>query len=141
MPPMRLRLTALSLAIVLLGTSAAARDPAPPPSPNPSPTPGISEEFADLRKEILSLGHKLDAMKPPGEIPGWASENHRWLDRRLERALVLLEKLAARVETPVPRLDEPLTLFTLSLCTFVLGFLLGRSLRARRSTRDSRFGL
>lgn len=94
-----------------------------------------------MRREILSLGLKLDALEPTGEMPGWASDNHRLLDRRIERALVLLEKLSARVETPIPRLDEPLTLFTLSLCTFVLGFLLGRSLRARRTNRDSRFGL
>jgi hypothetical protein len=53
----------------------------------------------------------------------------------------LLERLSARVETPVPRLDEPFTLLTVSLCALVLGFVAGRSLKRRGSRQDPRFRL
>ena len=110
------------------------------PVPSATPSPDLNEEFSGIREEIGALWTQLDQLSDGDESPPWAKAGHERLDQRLERATTLLERLSARVETPVPRLDEPFTLLTVSLCAFVLGLLAGRILGRRGKRRDSRFG-
>ena len=73
--------------------------------------------------------------------PPWAAGLGSNLDQRMERLLEMQERMAARIETPVPRLDEPIVLFTVAAATGLLGFLLGRSVQRRRDRREGSFRL
>ena len=147
-------LAALATALVLGGSPVAAPGADAPPhlEPTRAPLPGreygapapavdLAGDISALRDEVGALWHQLDRLSEGETAPRWATLEHDRLDRRLERVTTLLERLSARVDTPIPRLDEPLTLITVALCTLILGFLGGRSLRRRSNRRDLRFRL
>ena len=125
------------------GVQSSPIEPSPGASvaPAPLPSPGLAEEVSALRDDVGALWQQIDRLTDGETAPRWARDEHERLDRRLEGITTLLERLAARVDKPVPRLSEPLTLITVSLCTLVLGFLAGRSLQRRSSRKDSRFRL
>ncbi len=147
----------LGTALVLLfaGTTSGVAAPGSTPTSPPtgaaaSPPSGLpylaanplaDPEVREFRQRIERLERRVAELAEGDTAPPWAAERHNRLDRRLERALALLEGLSARVETPVPRLDEPLTLLTVSLCTLILGFFAGRSLQRRGTRKDARFRL
>jgi hypothetical protein len=134
----------LAAAVVLSGAPASALEAEPSPESPPAaaaPRAALAEEVSALRDDVGALWHQVDRLTDGSEPPRWASTEHERLHARLERITILLEGLSARVEAPVPRLDEPFTLFTVSLCALVLGFLGGRSLQRRSHRKDSRFRL
>jgi hypothetical protein len=55
--------------------------------------------------------------------------------------LEMQERLAARIETPLPRLDEPVVLLSVAASGLILGFWLGSSIQRRRNRRDGRLRL
>jgi hypothetical protein len=112
-----------------------------------------------MRVEIEELRATLARTDDPGETdilprlgelpvvvqqtdapPPWAEAAQQQMLQRLERLQTVQERLAARIETPVPRLDEPLVLLTVGGATLVLGFVAGRAVQ-RRSSRRDRFRL
>jgi hypothetical protein len=101
-------------------------------------------ESASLEVEIQALRVTLDevqqSMRRLEETPPWAERSHQQLLLRMERLQEMQERLAARVETPMPRLDEPIVLFTVGGATLLLGFFAGRTVQ-RRSSRRDRFRL
>ena len=108
------------------------------PSPTPSVVSGLTREVRELRSELSSFREETLRREDP---PPWAVRIHRQLDRRIERLAVLEERIAARIETPVPRLDEPIILFTVATSTLILGVFLGRTIQRRSSRRDGRLRL
>jgi hypothetical protein len=107
-----------------------------------TPAPGnetLAQQVESLRAEMAGLRAGLD----PGqaEAPPWAVQMQEQLDRRIERMAEMQERLAARIETPTPRLDEPIVLFTVAGCTLLLGFVVGRGVQRRSNRRDLRLRL
>ncbi len=90
---------------------------------------------------MAGLSSKIDALAHGEAPPPWASGLGNGLDQRMERLLEMQERMAARIETPVPRLDEPIILLSVATCTGLLGFLLGRSAQRRRERREGQFRL
>jgi hypothetical protein len=90
---------------------------------------------------MAGLSSKIDALAHGEAPPPWASGLGNGLDQRMERLLEMQERMAARIETPVPRLDEPIILLSVATCTGLLGFLLGRSAQRRRERREGHFRL
>ena len=97
-----------------------------------SETP-LEVELQGLRITIDELQQSLRRLE---EQPPWAERTHQQLLRRMERLQEMQERLAARVETPMPRLDEPIVLFTVGGATLLLGFFAGRTVQKRSSRRD-----
>jgi len=110
--------------------------------PEPSATAATLEQQVEaLRAEIASVRAALHDEARAAEPPPWAAHMQQQLDRRIERMAEMQERLAARVETPAPRLDEPIVLFTVAVCTLLLGFVIGRGVQRRSSRRDVRLRL
>ena len=97
-------------------------------------------ESTPLEVELQGLRLTLDELQQSvrrlEEAPPWAERAHRQLLRRMDRLQEMQERLAARVETPMPRLDEPIVLFTVGGATLLLGFFAGRTVQKRSSRRD-----
>lgn len=112
-----------------------------PTSAEPTPQPGdpraLSDELATVRRGLDELRASLPRADAP---PPWAERSHQQVLQRIERLQEMQERLAARIETPVPRLDEPIVLLTVGAATLVLGFVAGRTVQ-RRSSRRDRFRL
>jgi len=128
------------LALVLLPQSAsAAKSKAVEPRtvvatvPRPQESTPLEVELQALR---LALDELQQSMRRLEETPPWAERAHQQLLRRMERLQEMQERLAARVETPMPRLDEPIVLFTVGGATLLLGFFAGRTVQRRTSRRD-----
>jgi hypothetical protein len=140
----------VALAALLCGRTALS---APRPTPGqasvvePAPAPARSEpaprgeEIEALRDSLALLSTRIDELSGGPTPPLWAMALEARLDARIERLMEMQERLAARIETPLPRLDEPIILFTVAASTAVLGFVLGRGLQRRRDHRDGRFRL
>ena len=108
---------------------------------------GFGTNMAALQVELASLGEEVGrlqvalAARAQSEVaPPWGAAGFAEIDRRIERLAEYQERIAAGIETPAPSLDEPLVLFTVALCTGILGFLGGRIV-GRRSRRDLRMRL
>jgi hypothetical protein len=101
----------------------------------------LSAEIASLRESIALLESRIDELSGGRTPPPWSVALKTELDARIERLMEMQERLAARIETPLPRLDEPIILFTVAASTLVLGFVVGRGLQRRRDRRDGRFRL
>lgn len=144
-----------ALAVLLLAVPVASAPPGPgavPPSvPTvaepaaslaPLPAPSVAgNELAALRESVAALQSRVDALGSGESPPPWATALQEQLGQRVERVMEMQERLAARIETPLPRLDEPIILFTVAASTLVLGFVVGRGLQRRRDRRDGRFRL
>jgi hypothetical protein len=133
------------LALALLPQPAsAATTPATEPPKLVATAPVRPPESTPLEVELQGLRLGLDelhqSMQKLEETPPWAERAHQQLLRRMERLQEMQERLAARVETPMPRLDEPIVLFTVGGATLLLGFFAGRTVQ-RRSSRRDRFRL
>lgn len=159
MTRLRLALVGTSVVVSLLATGAsAARRPAsrPPasrteagavgtlvPGRHPETAGGTLLDPAEggLRQTVDRLAWRVDELTRGDAPPPWAAGLGTSLDQRMERLLEMQERMAARIETPVPRLHEPIVLFTVSAATGLLGFLLGRSVQRRRDRREGSFRL
>jgi predicted trehalose synthase len=109
--------------------------------PQPTGTETLAQQVDALRAEVASVRSALAEGARAAEPPPWAAQMQEQLDRRLERMAEMQERLAARIETPTPRLDEPIVLFTVAGCTLLLGFVVGRGVQRRSSRRDVRLRL
>jgi len=130
------------LAGCVWATSAVGATPATPQNDltagGPVPTPGyssIADELRATREQLESARAQLQQLTGE-QPPPWAAAMQRDVRRSLDRVTDLQERLAARIETPLPRLDEPVVLFTVAGSTLVLGFVIGGSVQRRRSRRD-----
>jgi hypothetical protein len=101
----------------------------------------LAQQVDTLRLEVAELRAALVATSQGQEAPPWAARMQEQLDRRLERMAEMQERLAARIEMPAPRLDEPIVLFTVAGCTLLLGFVVGRGMQRRSNRRDLRLRL
>jgi hypothetical protein len=101
----------------------------------------LAQQVESLRAEIASVRAALHDGARAADPPPWAATMQEQLDRRIERMAEMQERLAARIETPAPRLDEPIVLFTVAGCTLLLGFVVGRGVQRRSSRRDVRLRL
>lgn len=134
-------------------TTVRAAGAAPMPTPaTPHATVGV--EAVPTAAGGETLAQQVDALRAEmGELraglqdparaqaPPWAVDMKDQLDRRIERMAEMQERLAARIETPSPRLDEPIVLFTVAGCTLLLGFVVGRGVQRRSNRRDLRLRL
>jgi hypothetical protein len=102
---------------------------------------GVAQQLDSLRLEVSELRAALDGVAGGRTPPPWAQEMQAQLDERLERMAQMQERLAARIETPTPRLDEPVVLFTVAGCMLLFGFMVGRGVQRRSSRRDLRLRL
>ncbi|MBU6281566.1 hypothetical protein KGQ64_04935 [bacterium] len=162
MDRLRLALLGTALAVATFATPAWAaparraggRVPTSPRSgstavgtlvPGSHPVEGGSSLLAPaqggLQQAVERLGWRVEEFARGETPPPWAAGIGSSLDQRMERLLEMQERMAARIETPVPRLDEPIVLFTVAAATGLLGFLLGRSVQRRRDRRESSFRL
>ena len=123
----------------------AARPTATPDAALPQPSATAPETLAQqveaLRAELASLHATVHDGARAAAPPPWAAQMQEQIDRRIERMAEMQERLAARIETPAPRLDEPVVLFTVAGCTLLLGFVVGRGVQRRSSRRDVRLRL
>ena len=123
----------------------AALPTAPPDAALPQPSATAPETLAQqveaLRAELASLHATVHDGARAAAPPPWAAQMQEQIDRRIERMAEMQERLAARIETPAPRLDEPIVLFTVAGCTLLLGFVVGRGVQRRSSRRDVRLRL
>ena len=122
------------------GVPAVAGEPAASLAALQAPS-AQTNEIAALREAVAALESRIDALGSGEKAPPWATTLQDQLGQRVERVMEMQERLAARIETPLPRLDEPIILFTVAASTLVLGFVVGRSLQRRRDRRDGRFRL
>lgn len=109
-------------------------------SPEP-PHAAVAEAVPQLQDSVAQLTARVDQLANGSTPPPWAAEMRADLGQRVERVMEIQERLAARIETPLPRLDEPIILFTVAASTAVLGFVIGRGVQRRRERRDGRFRL
>jgi hypothetical protein len=117
---------------------------ATPEAVTPQPTTTtetLAQQVEALRAELTTIRGALQDGARAAEPPPWAAQMREQLDRRIERMAEMQERLAARIETPTPRLDEPIVLFTVAGCTLLLGFVVGRGVQRRSSRRDLRLRL
>jgi hypothetical protein len=137
-------------ALAIMGAAPAGAMPTPAPAAlhttavgeDVAAAPGnetLAQQVESLRAEVAELRAGLDPGK--AEAPRWAAQMQEQLDRRIERMAEMQERLAARIETPTPRLDEPIVLFTVAGCTLLLGFVVGRGVQRRSNRRDLRLRL
>jgi hypothetical protein len=123
----------------------AAPPTATPDAALPQPSATVPETLAQqveaLRAEVASLHATVHDGARAATPPPWAAQMQEQIDRRIERMAEMQERLAARIETPAPRLDEPIVLFTVAGCTLLLGFVVGRGVQRRSSRRDVRLRL
>jgi hypothetical protein len=138
-----------ALALAANARDAAGQDPTSAPeavSEAPHAAP-VSEavppggEIAALRDSMAALTSRVEDVASGRTPPPWAVALRDDLDARIERVMQMQERLAARIETPLPRLDEPIILFTVAASTLILGFIVGRGLQRRRDRRDGRYRL
>lgn len=124
-------------------TRATASTVGVDPSPLVSSGGGdsLAQQVDSLRLEVAELRAALQDTVRGQEPPPWAGQMQEQLDRRLERMAEMQERLAARIEMPAPRLDEPIVLFTVAGCTLLLGFVIGRGVQRRSNRRDLRLPL
>lgn len=101
----------------------------------------VEAQVEALRAEVASLHATVHDGARAAAPPPWAQQMQEQIDRRIERMAEMQERLAARIETPAPRLDEPVVLFTVAGCTLLLGFVVGRGVQRRSSRRDVRLRL
>jgi len=101
----------------------------------------VEQQVEALRLEVSELRAALQGIAGGEEPPPWAGQMLQQLDRRMERMAEMQERLAARIEMPAPRLDEPIVLFTVAGCTLLLGFVVGRGVQRRSNRRDLRLRL
>jgi hypothetical protein len=120
-------------------TGAAGLDPLPLVSSGGGDS--LAQQVDSLRLEVAELRAALQDTVRGQEPPPWAVQMQEQLDRRLERVAEMQERLAARIEMPAPRLDEPIVLFTVAGCTLLLGFVIGRGVQRRSNRRDLRLPL
>lgn len=118
--------------------ATSATEPAPLAS---SAGDSLAQQIDTLRLEVAELRAALQETTSGQEPPPWAGRMQEQLDRRLERMAEMQERLAARIEMPAPRLDEPIVLFTVAACTLLLGFVVGRGVQRRSNRRDLRLRL
>jgi hypothetical protein len=144
--------TSFALAATLFAGAAWCATPVPPTAtpaarfdaasmPSARDLPASAADIDRLRDEIATLSsqvHDLGAAESP---PPWAVATQEKLSARVERMIDMEERLAARIETPLPRLDEPIILFTFAGSSLLLGFVIGRSVQRRRDRREGRFRL
>jgi hypothetical protein len=102
---------------------------------------GVAEQVEALRLEVSELRAAVQTALAGAAEPPWAANLRAQLEQRIERVAVMQERLAARVETPTPRLTEPIVLFTVAGCTLLFGFVVGRGVQRRSARRDSRLRL
>ena len=122
--------------------AAAAASPTEPTSALASSGgDSLAQQMDTLRLEVAELRAALQGTASGQEPPPWATRMQEQLDRRLERMTEMQERLAARIEMPAPRLDEPIVLFTVAACTLLLGFVVGRGVQRRSNRRDLRLRL
>lgn len=121
--------------------AATAAGPAEPPALASSGGDSLAEQMDTLRLEVTELRAALQETTRGQEPPPWAGRMQEQIDRRLERMTEMQERLAARIEMPAPRLDEPIVLFTVAACTLLLGFVVGRGVQRRSNRRDLRLRL
>ncbi|HZR81313.1 MAG TPA: hypothetical protein VFD92_09485 [Candidatus Binatia bacterium] len=120
---------------------------APPLEPGETAPPGLQwgppapHGDVALRDAVAVLAGRVDDLASGRTPPPWALALKNDVDGRVERLMEMQERLAARIETPLPRLDEPIILFTVAGSTLVLGFVIGRGLQRRRDRRDGRLRL
>jgi hypothetical protein len=135
--------------LILVGCAFAARAAAAFPTPaaemapvvqNPT-APSLGDDLRETREQLEAARAQLQQLTQGNDAPPWAITMQQEVRRDLERVIEMEERLAARIETPLPRLDEPLVLFTVAASTLVLGFVLGGSVQRRRSRRDGRLRL
>jgi len=139
------------LALLALTTVRGAAAPTPTPA---TPHATVAVEAVPTAPSGETLAQQVDALRAEmGELrtglqdparaqaPPWAVEMKDQLDRRIERMAEMQERLAARIETPSPRLDEPIVLFTVAGCTLLFGFVVGRGVQRRSNRRDLRLRL
>jgi len=119
-------------------TGAATLDPLPLVSGGGD---SLAQQVDSLRFEVAELREALQETTRGQEPPPWGVQMQEQLDRRLERVAEMQERLAARIEMPAPRLDEPIVLFTVAGCTLLLGFVIGRGVQRRSNRRDLRLPL
>lgn len=129
-------------ALLMLGNPASAgprdvRSTAPERAPSADAT---SPENTLAERPPLGIAELRAAIQESDTAPLWAERAHQQLLQRIERLQTMQERLAARIETPVPRLHEPMILLTVGSAALVLGFVAGRTVQ-RRSTRRDRFRL
>ena len=118
-----------------LGATATHEHAAPPtatpdaalPQPSATAPETLAQQVEALRAELASLHATVHDGARAAAPPPWAAQ--------------MQERLAARIETPAPRLDEPIVLFTVAGCTLLLGFVVGRGVQRRSSRRDVRLRL
>ncbi len=145
-------LAAPAWSIAPRGTSASAAAPARTDAASigtlvPGSHPGeagrslLAPAQGGLQQAVERLGWRVDELSRGDTPPPWAAGIGSGLEQRMERLLEMQERMAARIETPVPRLDEPIVLFTVAAATGVLGFLLGRAVQRRRERREGSFRL
>jgi hypothetical protein len=119
-------------------------EPRPSPAAVAQPAPGAgaaAEQLEALRLEVSELRALLQSVAGGEAEPPWAAELRSQLDQRIERVAAMQERLAARIETPTPRLTEPIVLFTVAGCMLLFGFIVGRGVQRRSARRDSRLRL
>ncbi|HEY8517393.1 MAG TPA: hypothetical protein VIS07_17925 [Candidatus Binatia bacterium] len=97
----------------------------------------VAQQLEALRLELGELRASVQGEVPPP----WAVAMQEQLDQRIERMAQMQERLAARIETPTPRLDEPIVLFTVAGCMLLFGFIAGRAVQRRSNRRDLRLRL
>lgn len=132
-----------------LGATATHEHAAPPtatpdaalPQPSATAPETLAQQVEALRAELASLHATVHDGARAAAPPPWAAQMQEQIDRRIERMAEMQERLAARIETPAPRLDEPVVLFTVAGCTLLLGFVVGRGVQRRSSRRDVRLRL
>jgi len=123
-----------------VGPEEARPSPAPVSLPAPG-AGGLAEQVEALRLEVAELRLMLQTAATGADQPPWATDLEGRLDQRIERVAAMQERLAARIETPTPRLTEPIVLFTVAGCMLLFGFVVGRGAQRRSARRDSRLRL
>jgi hypothetical protein len=144
--------TSFALAATLFAGAAWCATPVPPTAtpaarvdsaslPVARDVPATAADVDRLREEIATLAGEVHEAGTAASPPPWAVATQEKLAARIERMIEMEERLAARIETPLPRLDEPIILFTFAGSTLLLGFVIGRSVQRRRDRREGRFRL
>ena len=132
--------------LIFVGCAFAVRAMAAQPTPSAESIPGmqspaapsLADDLRETREQLEAARAQLQQLAQGNDAPPWAAAMQQDLRRNLERVIEMEERLAARIETPLPRLDEPVVLFTVAASTLVLGFVIGGTFQRRRSRRDGR---
>jgi hypothetical protein len=139
----RLILIVALLVTMPVGEPVFAVEPPPPAAEDEALRTTLATlqiEVGSLRKDLGAVRQSLVAQTQSETAPPWGAAGFAEIDRRIERLAQYQERIAAGIETPAPRLDEPMVLFTVALCMGILGFLGGRIV-GRRSSHNRRMRL